>query len=84
MASMRQLDRALGESDSVESCRLANTAARLMSAFNDGVATLQRLRTGGKQTVTVQHVTVAQGGQAVIGNVQTGGRKRRGRKTNNG
>lgn len=76
--------RAMREGDSVEACRLANTAARLMSAFNDGVATLQRLRTGGKQTVTVQHVSVEAGAQAVIGNVQTGGRKRRGSKANNG
>lgn len=49
-----------------------------MSAFNDAALTLQRLRTGGNQTVTVQHVNVAPGAQAVIGNVQAGGRKRRG------
>ena len=36
----------------------------------DGMLTLQRLRTGGNQTVTVQHVNVQPGGQAVIGNVQ--------------
>jgi hypothetical protein len=64
--------------DQVEACRCTNAAARLMSAFNDAALTLQRLRTGGNQTVTVQHVNVASGGQAVIGNVQTGGRKRRG------
>lgn len=56
-----------------DACRLGNTAARLMSAFQDGAATLQRLRTGGKQTVTVQHVNVESGGQAVVGTVQTGG-----------
>ena len=44
-----------------------------MRAFQDGAMTLQRLRTGGTQTVTVQHVHVWQGAQAVIGNVQTGG-----------
>jgi hypothetical protein len=82
-ASMRLLDRALSydaggramrEGDSVEACRLANSAARLMSAFNDGAMTLQKLRTGGNQTVTVQHVNVSSGAQAVIGNVSTGGR----------
>jgi hypothetical protein len=55
-----------------------------MSVFQDGLLTLQRLRTGGNQTVTVQHVNVAPGGQAVIGNVQAGGSKRRGRDTKNG
>ncbi len=49
-----------------------------MSVFQDGLLTLQRLRTGGNQTVTVQHVNVAAGAQAVIGSVQTGGAKRRG------
>ena len=92
-AALRLINRALSYDaggremrvgDSVEACRLSNAAARLMSAFNDGVATLHRLRTGGNQTVTVQHVTVAPGGQAVIGNVQTGGPKRGGRKPNNG
>lgn len=92
-AALRLMDRALSyeaggrvlrEGDSVEACRLANTAARLMSAFNDGVSTLQRLRTGEKQTVTVQHVSVQAGAQAVIGNVRTVGHKRRGSKPNNG
>ena len=92
-AALRLMDRALSyeaggrsmrEGDSVEACRLANTAARLMSAFNDGAATLQRLRNGGNQTVTVQHVNVASGAQAVIGNVQAGGTRRRGGKSKNG
>lgn len=81
-ASLRLMDRALAyeaggrsmrEGDSVEACRLTNAAARLMSVFQDGLLTLQRLRTGGNQTVTVQHVNVAAGAQAVIGSVQTGG-----------
>ena len=50
-----------------------NAAARLMSVFQDGALTLQKLRTGGSQVVTVQHVSVAPGAQAVIGNVSTGG-----------
>jgi hypothetical protein len=62
----------------VEACRLTNSAARLMSVFQDGLLTLQKLRTGGNQTVTVQHVNVESGAQAVIGNVQTRGARRRG------
>jgi hypothetical protein len=60
--------------DTVEACRLTNAAARLMSAFNEGLQTLARLRTGGRQVVTVQHVQVNDGGQAVIaGDLTTGG-----------
>ncbi|HLY05190.1 MAG TPA: hypothetical protein VKR31_05530 [Rhizomicrobium sp.] len=70
--------------DSIDATRYANTAARLMSAFQDGLLALARIRSGGSQTVTVQHVTVAQGGQALIGNVDTGGSKRRGSKSKNG
>jgi len=80
-AAMRVMDQALSreaKQESVEACRLANTAARLMGVFQDGLLTLQRLRTGGTQTVVVQHVNVQSGAQAVIGNVATGGRRRRG------
>jgi hypothetical protein len=80
-AAMQMIDRGLSyehksAGDQVEASRSLNTAARLMSAFQDGLLTLQRLRTGGNQTVTVQHVNVESGAQAVIGNV-AGGRKRR-------
>jgi hypothetical protein len=83
-ASMRLMNDALTQNDPVEACRLSNAAARLMSAFQDGLLTLQRIRTGGNQTVTVQHVNVAPGGQAVIGNVRAGGAKRRGSRPKNG
>lgn len=60
--------------ETVEACRLANTAARLMSVFQDGILALHKLRTGGTQTVVVQHVHVSEGGQAVItGDMSTGG-----------
>jgi hypothetical protein len=82
-AYMRMLERAMSyehnrSGDQVEACRCINAAARIGSVFQAGMLTLQRLRTGGNQTVTVQHVNVQPGGQAVIGNVQAGGRKRRG------
>lgn len=58
----------------VEACRQVNAATRLLSSFNEGALTLHRLRTGGKQTVVVQHVQVQEGGQAVIaGDMTTGG-----------
>ena len=47
--------------------KLARTYAAQMEA-------LKRYRSGGEQTVRVEHVTVNEGGQAIVGNVTTGGR----------
>ena len=59
----------------VEATRLAGSIARLMQTCQNGALTLQRLRTGGAQTITVRNVNVAAGGQAVVtGQVTTGGR----------
>jgi len=59
--------------------RLTNSTARVMDVYQQGLAALQRLRRGGNQTVTVQHVHVADGGQAVVtGNVRTRARRREG------
>jgi hypothetical protein len=51
--------------------RVFNKLARTYTRQMD---TLRKHRNGGKQTVTVQHVTVSDGGQAVVGTVRTGGR----------
>jgi hypothetical protein len=69
----------------VEVARLANSTARMMGAFQQGLLTLQRLKSGGRQVVTVQHVTVADGGQAVVaGQVTRGPKRRRGKKRKGG
>ena len=44
---------------SIEAARMANTAARLMDAYQRGLLTLDRMRNGGRQVVTVQHQTSA-------------------------
>lgn len=49
---------------------------KLTRTFATQVEALQKHRRGGKQTVVVQHVTVADGGQAIVGHVETGGRDR--------
>lgn len=49
-----------------EASRVANAAAKMMDAFQKGTLALHKLRTGGKQVVTVQHVNVSDGGQAVV------------------
>jgi len=61
------------QADSLELSRLSQAASRLCSSFQTGVLTLQRLRNGSSQTMTIRHVTVEAGGQAVIGNVKGGG-----------
>src|SRR3954470_18629517 len=52
------------QQDSAE--RAFNKLARTFAAQMEA---LKRYRTGGEQKVTVQHVTVNEGGQAVVGNV---------------
>jgi len=71
--SFTVMDKAMQQKDTVEQARLINASARLMSVYQQGLLTIQRLRTGGNQTMTVQHVHVASGGQAVIGNVKQEG-----------
>jgi hypothetical protein len=57
----------------VEMARLSNAAARMMQVYQEAFLTLHKIRTGGKQTVIVQHVQVSEGGQAVIaGNMESG------------
>lgn len=72
--AMDYLGRANGSGTAAaEAARLTNAACRLMDAYRQALLAIQRLRTGGTQMVTVQHVHVGEGAQAVIGNVQTGG-----------
>lgn len=57
------------QQDSAE--RAYNKLARTYVAQ---VEALKRCRSAGEQTVRVEHVTVNEGGQAVVGNVTTGGK----------
>jgi hypothetical protein len=54
----------LPQQDSAE--RAINKFARTFTAQMEA---LKRYRTGGEQKVTVQHVSVSEGGQAIVGNV---------------
>jgi len=68
----RRLDHVetLAQQDSAERAlnKLARTYATQMEA-------LKRYRTGGEQKVTVQHVSVSEGGQAIVGNVTQAARE---------
>jgi hypothetical protein len=57
------------QQDSAE--RAFNKLARTFAAQ---VEALKRYRSAGEQTVRVEHVTVNEGGQAIVGNVAAGGR----------
>ncbi len=61
--------------DAAGAAKMANATARMMDAFQKGTLALHKLRTGGKQVVTVQHVNVSDGGQAVVtgGGISRGG-----------
>ncbi len=47
---------------------------KLARTFTTQMEALKRYRTGGQQKVTVEHVTVNAGGQAIVGNVSHPGR----------
>ena len=65
---------------SIEASRLGHSAVRMMEAYNAGLLTLDRLRHGRQQVVTVQHVTVGPGGRAIVaGKVKAAGPGRGGR-----
>src|SRR5262249_45045830 len=64
------------QSANVEATRLAGAISRLMLTFQHGAETLQRVRSRGRQVITVQHDTVGPGGQAIVaGEMTTGGRR---------
>ena len=51
-----------------------NGYTKLARTYAAQVEALRKHRNGGKQTVTVQHVNVEGGGQAIVGSVNHGGR----------
>lgn len=51
-----------------------NQATKMLRTFTAQMEALKKYRTGGQQKVTVEHVHVNKGGQAIVGNVnQEGG-----------
>jgi hypothetical protein len=64
-----RMDDCEDQARNVEVCRMAGAISRMQSTFQRGLLALQRLRSGGKQVVTVQHVQVTQvadGGKAIV------------------
>lgn len=77
MISARRLNHAetIPQQDSAE-----RTLNKLARTFATQVEALKRYRSAGEQTVRVEHVTVNEGGQAIVGNVSHGGRGAAGKR----
>ena len=66
--------RAMYHEQSVEGVELnINCANKLMNTFARQVEALAKHRAKGQQKITVQHVNVNDGGQAIVGDVNQGG-----------
>lgn len=73
--STMTLARRFGQVETVDQQDSAERALnKFARTFTTQIEALKRYRTGGEQNVTVKHVTVNEGGQAVVGNVTHGGR----------
>ena len=57
----------------MESEAAEQTFNKLARTFTTQMTALKQYRTGGQQKMTVEHVHVHDGGQAIVGNVQGGG-----------
>ena len=69
-ASMMTFARRLAHVENIPQQDSAERAFnKLARTFASQMEALKRYRTGGEQKVTVQHVTVGEGGQAIVGNV---------------
>jgi hypothetical protein len=78
-AAMESFRRATNSQLPARDCHL-NQANKLSRTYSTLLETLNRHRGKGQQKVTVEHVQVHEGGQAIVGNVQhklQGGRKKK-------
>ncbi len=71
--AMMRSGRWLAGADTIEQVKAHYSGfTKLTRAYTAQMEALRKHRNGGNQTVTVQHVNVEGGGQAIVGNVQTG------------
>ncbi len=72
-AAMTMLARAKHDSLFERASGYGNLATKLLRTFTAQAEALSKLRRGGEQKVTVEHVHVHAGGQAIVGSVEAGG-----------
>lgn len=69
--AMEMLSRAKVASSTDHLERYGTLATKLLRTYTTQIEALSKLRRGGAQKVTVEHVHVYKGGQAIVGNVNT-------------
>lgn len=69
--AMEMLSRAKVASSTDHLERYGTLATKLLRTYTTQIEALSKLRRGGAQKVTVEHVHVYEGGQAIVGNVNT-------------
>lgn len=68
--SLEVMGKAFLEDDVVIQSQRLKASSKLMDSFSKAMLIMHRVKTGGNQNIVVQHVTVSDGGQAVIGNIK--------------
>lgn len=71
-AAFKLMDRAMEQGDPVEMARLVNAAGRMMAAFQQALIVLHRLKHGGTQVISVQHINLKAEQAVVTGSLQAG------------
>ena len=72
--AMETLQRAMMGGQSFEGKQVnVNQATKMLRTFTAQMEALKKYRTGGQQKMTVEHVHVNEGGQAIVGTVNQGG-----------
>lgn len=61
------------QQDPQNAVKMMNLSIRAIETFQRGLLTFKRLRSSGEQKIVIERVSVEGGGQAVIGNVRSGG-----------
>jgi hypothetical protein len=71
--AMEMPNRAMKSGQPVDAVdRNVNRVTTLMRTFTTQIEALNKYRTKGQQKITVQHVNVEKGGQAIVGDVNQG------------
>lgn len=78
------MERARHAADINQAERYGNLATKFLRTYTTQLETLAKIRRGGEQTVRVEHVHVYSGGQAIVGQVATGGQGLAGGISENG
>jgi uncharacterized protein RhaS with RHS repeats len=76
IAAMRALQRLGGSETVAQQDRNGNLAVKLLRTYTMQLGALQRYRGKGQQKVTVEHVHVNAGGQAIVGAVDSSAAKK--------